>query len=164
VPVSVLSEADIYREGRELARLSDHVIVQIPFVEEGIVPIRKLVADGVKVCTSYICSGAQAFLAAKMGASMLSVQVEDLDAQGEQSAELVSEIRDVIALSDMDCNLAVASPRSSRHFTECMLAGADVTCITPTALRTLMIHSLTDRGIDRFLNDLSRQRRQLSIS
>ena len=61
VPVSVLSEADIYREGRELARLSDHVIVQIPFVEDAIMPIRKLVADGVKVCTSYICSGAQAF-------------------------------------------------------------------------------------------------------
>src|SRR5580704_19321024 len=53
VPVSVLAEADIYREGRELARLSDHVIVQIPFVEDAIMPIRKLVAYGIKVCTSY---------------------------------------------------------------------------------------------------------------
>jgi transaldolase len=149
VPVTGLAEADIYREGRELARLSDHVIVQIPFIEDAIVPIRRLVADGVKVCTSYICSGAQAFLAAKMGASMLSVQVEDLDAQGHESAE---------------CHLAVASPRSSRHFTACLLAGADVTCIAPEALRTLMIHSLTDRGIDRFLSDMSRRRKPLSVS
>jgi transaldolase len=164
VPISVLAEADIYRYGRELARLSDQVVVQIPFVEDAIMPIRKLVADGIKVCASYICSGAQAFLAAKIGASMLSVQVEYLDAQGQRSAELVSDIRDVIALADMECHLAVESPSNSRHFTECLLAGADIVCLTPMTLRILMTHSLTDRRIDRFLRDLTRRQKPWNIS
>ena len=74
---------------------------------------------------------------------MLSVQVEDTWMYKDNGAqELVSEIHDVIARSDMECHLAVASPRNSRHFTECLLAGADVTCITATALRALMTHSL----------------------
>ena len=51
VTVQVISiEADgMYREGRELARIADNVVVEIPMIEEGLIATRRLVADGVRV-------------------------------------------------------------------------------------------------------------------
>ena len=74
VPVSAINGADIYREARELAHASEHAIVQIPFVEDAVAPMRKLVADGIKVCATHVYSGAQAFIAAKLGASMIAIR------------------------------------------------------------------------------------------
>jgi len=96
VPVAAINGADIYREGRDIARASEHAVVQIPFVEDAVSPIRKLVADGVKVCATHIYSGAQAFIAAKLGASMVAIDVRDIDAQGRPSGEAVAQIRAVI--------------------------------------------------------------------
>lgn len=164
VPVSALSGPDIYRDARELTRGTDRVIVQIPFVEDAVTPIRKLVADGVRVCATYIYSGAQAFLAAKIGATMVMVQVHDLDAHGRSSGQVVGEIRRVLDQSnDVECDLVVSAPSSATHLTECLLAGADIACASPEALRALMVHSLTDRGVDRFLSDLSRRHKPRSV-
>jgi transaldolase len=163
VPVAAVIGGDIYREGRELARISDQVIVQIPFVEDALVPIGKLVSDGVRVCATHVYSGAQAFLAGKIGALMVMAHVDEVDAHGQNSAQLVSNIRAVIDRAGLECDLFVSLPRSSTHFTECLLAGADTVCTTAEKLRELMIHTLTDRGVDRFLSDLSRRHKPRSI-
>jgi transaldolase len=157
VPVTAFSENEIYREARELARVADHVIVQVPFVEDAIGAIRRLVADGVQVCASYVYSGVQAYFAAKVGATMVAVQVADLDAHGQRSAQVVGEIRDVLDQADLECDLMISTPRSSNHFTESLLAGADSICLTPEIMSELMLNSLTDRGVDRFLSDVSRR-------
>lgn len=157
VPVTAFSENEIYREARELARVADHVIVQVPFMEDAIGAIRKLVADGIKVSASYVYSGVQAFFAAKIGATMVVVQVADLDAHGQRSAQVVGEIRDVLNQADLECDLMVSSPRSSNHFTEALLAGADTICLSPEMMSELMLNSLTDRGVDRFLSNMSRR-------
>ena len=74
VTVQVISiEADgMYREGRELARIADNVIVELPMIEEGLVATRRLVADGVRVNVTLVFNAAQALLAAKAGASFVS--------------------------------------------------------------------------------------------
>jgi transaldolase len=163
VPVGAILGDEVYREGRELARISDLVTVQVPFVEDTVHPIRKLVAEGVRVCTTYVYSGVQAFLAAKVGAVMTMMHVDDLDAHGQHSARVVAEVREVIDRANLECDLLVASPRSSTHLTECLLAGADTVCTTREMLATFMTHSLTDRGIDRMLSSLSKRHRPRSI-
>ena len=45
---------------------------------------------------------------------------------------------------------------SASEFTRCVLAGADGVVLTPETLRALLVHPLTDRGVDRLLNTLSR--------
>jgi transaldolase len=146
-----------------LARASDQVIIQIPFVEDALAPIGKLVADGIRVCATHVYSGAQAFLAGKIGASMVMAHVDEVDAHGQNSARLVSDIRAVIDRADLECDLFVSLPRSSTHFTECLLAGADTVCTTTEKLREFMLHTLTDRGVDRFLSDLSRRHKPRSV-
>lgn len=157
VPVAAVTSADIYQEARELARLSDQIIVQIPLMEDAILPLRRLCAEGVRVSANYVYNGAQAFLAAKAGAVMVGVPADDLEAQGHRTAHFVNEIRDVLDAGDLECELAVVAPCNPTSFTECLLAGADTICVTPAVLQSLMLHSLTDRAVDRFMSDLSRR-------
>jgi transaldolase len=163
VPVSAISGADIYREARDIARVSEHAIVQIPFVEDAVSPIRKLVEDGVRICATQVYSGAQAFVAAKLGASMVATDVREIDAQGRPSAEMVAQIRAVIDKCRLECDVAVTAPQSSIAFTNYLLAGADVAYVTPELFGSLLVHSLTDRGVDRYLSALSRRHKPRSL-
>lgn len=162
-PVAAVLGGDVYRDGRELARTSDSVIVQIPFLEDTIPSIRRLVAEGVRVCASYVFSGAQAFFAAKVGAMMVGVDVQELDAHGRRSADVVREIRAVLDRSGMECDLAVTAVQNSVGFSDYLLAGADTAVVSPELLNQLILHPLTDRGVDRFLSALSKRHRARTL-
>lgn len=159
VEVGAISSDDMYHAARELSRISDNVVVQLPLVEDALVPMHRLSAEGVGICATYVFNGAQAVLAAKAGASMVRVSLHDLDAQGQTSTNAVTEIRSLLAASECECDVMVASPRTTTQFTECITAGAQIICIEPSVLRSLLLHPLTDRGLDRFLSSLSRRPR-----
>jgi|SRR5688572_14818499 len=157
VEVAAIDGDDMYREARELAKISDHIIVQLPLVEDAIAPMHRLSLEGVGVCANFVFTGAQAVLAAKAGASTVRVSLNDLDAQGQTSANAVTDIRALLEASECECDVMVASPSSSTQFTECIAAGAQIVSIRPDILHSLLLHPLTDRGVDRFLSSLSRR-------
>jgi transaldolase len=161
IPVCVAVEAidagDMYREARELAKISDHVVIQLPLVDDAIAPMHRLSMEGVDVCANFVFNGAQAVLAAKAGASMVRVSLQDLDAQGQTSTDAVSEIRSLLEASDCECDVMVASPSTTTQFTECVAAGAQIVSIRPSVLNSLLLHPLTDRGVDRFLSGISKR-------
>ena len=157
VEVGAIDASDMYREARELAKISDHVIIQLPLVEDAVAPMHRLSLEGVRVCANFVFNGAQAVLAAKAGASMVRVSLQDLDAQGQTSADAVSEIRMLLESSDCECDVMVASPSTTTQFTECVSAGAQVVSIRPQVLHSLLLHPLTDRGVDRFLSGISKR-------
>lgn len=159
VEVGAVSEADMYNEARELSRISDHIVVQLPLVEDAIGPMHRLSMEGVGVCANFIFNGAQAVLAAKAGASIVRVSLQDLDAQGQTSASAVTEIRSLLEASDCECDVMVASPATTAQFTECITAGAQIVSIRPEILHSLLLHPLTDRGVDRFLSRIGRRSR-----
>src|SRR5256886_4402314 len=69
VPVGAVTSSDIYAEARELAKVSDHIVVQIALVEDSLIPIARLSAEGVIVCATFVVNAAQATIAAKAGAT-----------------------------------------------------------------------------------------------
>lgn len=157
VEVRAISGDEMYREARELARISDHLVIQLPLVEDAVEPMHRLSLEGVDICANFVFNGAQAVLAAKAGASMVRVSLHDLDAQGQTSADAVTEIRSLLHSSECECDVMVASPATSTQFTECISAGAQIVCVRPDVLQSLLLHPLTDRGVDRFLSGLSRR-------
>ena len=163
VPVSAISSNDIYREARDIARVSEHAVVQVPFLDDAITPIRKLVGDGVRVCATHVHSGAQAFIAAKLGASTVAIDVREIDTQGRPSAEVVAQVRAVIDKSGLECDVMVTPAQNSMSFTSYLLAGADTAIVTPELFASLMVHSLTDRGVDRDLNELSKRHKPRGV-
>lgn len=157
VEVRAISGEEMYREARELSRISDHLVIQLPLVEDAVEPMHRLSLEGADICANFVFNGAQAVLAAKAGASMVRVSLQDLDAQGQTSADAVTEIRSLLHASECECDVMVASPATSTQFTECISAGAQIVSIRPDVLQNLLLHPLTDRGVDRFLSGLSRR-------
>lgn len=162
VEVGAISSDDLYYAAHDLAKISDHVVVQLPLVEDALAAMHRLSAEGVDVCATYVFNGAQAVLASKAGASMVRISLHDLDAQGQTSTDAVTEIRSLLAVSECECDVMVASPRTTTQFTECVAAGAQIVCVEPDVLRSLLLHPLTDRGLDRFLSSLSKRPRSLA--
>ena len=159
VTVGAVNGDDIYRDARELAKLSDHVIVQIPFVEDAVSAIRKLSAEGVRVGATLVFNAAQAILAAKAGASMIATALDQLDLYGHDGLEVVRELRSVFADGRVECDVMALNPRDATQFAGCAIAGADSVALPPQLVRTLLLHPLTDRGLDQFLSELARGHR-----
>jgi transaldolase len=157
VPVGAITSSDIYAEARELAKVSDHVVVQIPLVEDSLVPIARLTAEGVIVCATFVFSAAQAIIAAKAGAAAVRVTLDELENYGQTGTTVLAEIKNALDAADEECDVMAASPRTAVQFAECTMAGADIICITPDSLRNLIVHPLSDRGIDKFLSQLAKR-------
>jgi transaldolase len=159
VTVQVISiEADgMYREGRELARIADNVVVEIPMIEEGLVATRRLVADGIRVNVNLVFNAAQALLAAKAGASFVSPFIGRLDDTGIDGTGVLADVRTIFDRFGVECEVVAACIRSVHRFLDSARLGADSAAIPPSVLREMMVHPLTDLGLDRFLSDWSKR-------
>jgi transaldolase len=145
----------MYREGKELARLADNIVVKIPMIEDGLAAARRLAAEGIDVSVTLVFSAMQGLLAARAGAAYVSPLVGPLDDAGQDGMEVVGQLRAIFRSYDVEAQVVAASLRHPRHALQAALAGADVGAVPPDVLRQLLLHPLTDRGLDRFLNDWS---------
>lgn len=146
----------MYREGKELARLAEKIVVAVPMIEEGLAAARRLATDGIAVNVTLVFSAMQALLAAKAGASCVSPFVGRLDDIGHDGVEVVRQIRAIFRNYEIETEVLAASLRHPAHALQAALAGADIGTMPASVLRQLLLHPLTDRGIDQFLNDWSR--------
>jgi transaldolase len=148
-----------YRDGKELAKLSDQIVVQLPLVEDTLGAMRRLQADGIRVAATHVFNSAQALLAARAGASSVVTEVDRLDAAGHDGVAMVSELRTAFDSSDAECDVVALHVSSPAQFGACAVAGADAVAVSADLCRALLVHPLTDRGIDEFLGDVARLRR-----
>ena len=141
-----------------MAKLSDQIVVQVPLVEDSIGSIHRLCSDGVRVAATLVFNGAQGLLAAKAGAASVITVVDHLDQAGFSGVEVVRELRSVFDAGHTECDVIAVGPTSASQLCDCVLAGADAVAVEAAALRALLVHPLTDRGLDQLLNDLSKSR------
>ncbi|MBE0595481.1 MAG: fructose-6-phosphate aldolase [Gemmatimonadales bacterium] len=146
----------MYREGRELAKIADNIVVKIPMIEDGLVATRRLVADGIKVNVTLAFSSVQCLVAAKAGATYVSPFLGRLDDIGHDSMDIIRETRLIFDNYQFETGILAASIRHPRHVADAAMLGADVATIPTAVLKKILLHPLTDRGLDQFLNDWSR--------
>jgi len=154
--VVALDTAGMYAEGRELARLADNIVVKIPMLEEGMVAVRRLSADGIKVNVTLAFSSVQCLIAAKAGATYVSPFLGRLDDVGEDGMAVIRETRTIFDNYGYETEILAASIRHPRHVAEAAMLGADAATMPTDVLKKLLLHPLTDRGLDQFLNDWSK--------
>jgi transaldolase len=155
--VPAIDAAEIYKGAKDLGKVAEHLIIAVPFIEDAAPAIRRLAADGVTVAATLVYSATQGILAAKAGASMVTIAVDALESVGQDATAVVRELRAAFDHHATECDIAAAGPATSASFSACAAAGADLAILTPPALRSLLQHPLTDRGLDRFLGDISRR-------
>jgi transaldolase len=153
----VAVDADgMYSEGRELARIAENIVVKIPMIEDGLAATRRLVADGIKVNVTLAFSSVQCLLAAKAGATYVSPFLGRIDDIGHDAMDVIRETRLIFDNYQYETEILAASIRHPRHVAEAALLGADVATIPTGVLKKMLLHPLTDRGLDQFLNDWSK--------
>ena len=157
--VQSLDASDAYRDGKELAKISDQIVVQLPLVEDTLGAMRRLQADGVRVAATHVYNTAQALLAVRAGASSVVTRIDQLDAAGHDGVAVLRDLRSAFASSNAECDVVAVYPASPTQFGACALAGADAVALTGDLCRALLVHPLTDRGVDQFMGDVARLRR-----
>ena len=156
-PVSaevVALDADaMVKEGKELAKIAENIVVKIPMLESGMVAVRRLTAEGIRTNVTLCFSSIQCLIAAKAGASYVSPFIGRLDDVGQEGMEVIREARVIFDNYNFETEILAASLRHPRHVIDAAMIGADVATLPPDVLKKLLLHPLTDRGLEQFLAD-----------
>ena len=67
--------------------------------------------------------------------------------------DLIREISDIFAVTDLDTQIIAASVRNPVHVTDCALAGCDIATVPYSVIEQMVMHPLTDAGIAKFQAD-----------
>ena len=148
-----LDAEKIIAESRELAKISDQIVIKIPATAEGLIAVRRLESEGIRTNVTLIFSPMQALLAAKAGASFVCPFVGRLDDTSVTGMELIEQMVAIYHNYDLSTEIIVASIRSVLHVRDAALIGAHAATIPLSVIEQLIKHPLTDRGIEQFLAD-----------
>ena len=140
-------------EGRRLAGIHDNVVVKAPMTQEGIRATAQLSREGIRCNVTLCFSPAQALLAAKAGAYIVSPFVGRLEDLSQPGLDLIRTITQIYKNYSFSTQVLVASVRSPFHVVEAARAGADIVTLPSKVLEMLFRHPLTDKGLAQFLED-----------
>ena len=141
-------------EARALEQIHENVVVKIPLIKAGIKALRALDEEGIRTNCTLCFSPTQALLAAKAGADYISPFIGRIDDISSDGMTLIEEIRQIYDnYEGLDTEILAASIRHPTHVKRSALAGADVATMPFETLTALLDHPLTDRGLERFLED-----------
>jgi transaldolase len=151
--VTAIDVAGMLQEGREIAKIDQHMIVKVPLTRAGIQACKALSGEGIRVNVTLCFSAAQALLAAKAGATYISPFVGRLDDIATNGMDLIREIVDIYNNYDFTTEVLVASCRHPIHIVEAARMGADICTCPPAVIDQLFNHPLTNIGLEKFLKD-----------
>jgi transaldolase len=140
-------------EGRRLSKIHKNIVVKIPLIPEGIVAVSALSREGIRVNVTLCFSAAQALLAAKAGAYIISPFIGRIDDIGWPGMELIKEIKTIYTNYGYKTQILSASIRGTLHVVDSAKAGADIGTMPFKVLEQLFHHPLTDKGLAQFLSD-----------
>lgn len=143
----------IIKEGKELAKIDDKIVVKVPMIKEGIKAIKKFNSEGIRTNCTLVFSPGQAILAAKAGASYLSPFIGRLDDISQDGLDLIAQVRHIYDNYGFETEILAASIRHTMHLIKCAEIGADVVTCPLKVIMDLLKHPLTDSGLEKFLAD-----------
>jgi transaldolase len=144
---------NIMKEGKELAKIDDKIVVKIPMIKEGIKAIKKFSSEGIRTNCTLIFSSGQAIVAAKAGAAYVSPFIGRLDDIGQDGMEMIGQLVKIYNNYGFETEILAASVRHAIHLLKCAELGVDVATCPLSVITGLLKHPLTDSGLAKFLAD-----------
>ena len=141
------------KEGRELARIDDKIVVKVPMIKDGVKAIKWFTDNGIRTNCTLVFSAGQAILAAKAGAAYVSPFIGRIDDSGWDGVQLIEQIVQIFSIQGYKTEVLAASIRNPNHIIQCAAAGADVCTCPLESILGLLKHPLTDIGLAKFLED-----------
>ena len=144
---------EMITEGLRLAKIHKNIVVKVPLIEEGIKAASALFKEGIRVNVTLCFSAAQALLAAKAGAYIVSPFVGRVDDIGWPGMDLISDIVKIYSNYGYKTQVLAASIRGPRQVVEAAKIGVHICTLTYKVLEQMFHHPLTDKGLEQFLSD-----------
>ena len=149
---------EMVKQAKELS--GDNVVVKIPVENEFGEPcfgvIRELEGQNIKVNATAVMSFGQVMLAAKVGATFISIFAGRIADEGGNSNMVITESVRWLREWGYKSEIIVGSIRSVGDIINAALSGADIITIPPQYLEKLYDHKYTRETVKQFMVDANK--------
>ena len=118
-----------------------------------IIAAQAFAKEGIRTNVTLCFSAAQAIVAAKAGAHIVSPFVGRVDDMGFPGVDVLSDILTIYRNYGFKTQVLAASVRGPLHLVQAAKAGAHIVTLTLKVLEQVFQHPLTEKGLERFLKD-----------
>jgi transaldolase len=144
--VTAMDAPTMIQQGRELRKISEHVVVKLPTTPDGLTACKALTGEGHPVNMTLCFSAPQALLTARAGATYVSPFLGRVDDISWDGMQLIRDIRLILDMHNLKTQIIAASIRHPMHVVDAAKAGAHIGTMP-------VKHPLTDAGIEKFNAD-----------
>jgi transaldolase len=166
VEVTTNDRKKMIEQARTFARWAQNVVVKIPVINENgescLGVISALNREGILVNTTAILSFNQAILAAKAGATYVSIFAGRVADEGNDPALLIRNVRQWLDVWDYTSKIIVGSIRTVMDIQAAALAGAHIITIPPPFLAKMVDHKYTRETVRQFNQDADKALAQIA--
>ena len=148
-----LDHKGMVEEADKLSKIHKNIVIKLPMTLEGLKATKILSQKGIKTNVTLIFSATQALLAARAGATYVSPFVGRLDDIGKDGIELIAEITEIFDVNAIETEIIVASVRNPIHALQAARIGAHIATVPYKVIKQMILHPLTDKGIETFMKD-----------
>lgn len=148
---------EMYSQAVEITSWAPNIVVKIPVITTQGDPtlgvIARLVQAGVKVNATACLSFNQAMLAAKAGATYVSIFAGRISDEGADPSEVITNTAQWLKIWNLPSKIIVGSIRETMNVQKAALAGAHVVTVPPKFLRQMIDHKYSRFTVAQFLAD-----------
>lgn len=159
VSVEVITNdlSEMVRQAREFASWASNIVIKIPILNEDGAPclevIKTLEEEGIRVnCTACMSFG-QAVLAAKAGATYVSLFGGRISDEGHDAPKVIKMAREWLDLWGYKSRIIVGSIREVINIQDAAVAGAHVITIPPKFMAKMVDHKYSRYTVGQFVRD-----------
>lgn len=160
-PLSVEVTTDdldgMLKQARQLAGWADNIVIKVPQTNSKGIPcysvMHKLENEGIKVNATAAMSIGQVFIAAKSGATYISIFAGRVTDEGGDASEIIGNAVGWLERWEYKSKIIVGSIRSVGDIIQAALAGAHIITIPPQFISKMVDHRNTRATVVQFLND-----------
>jgi transaldolase len=142
--------ADMIKEAKKIAALSENFVIKIPCNLEGLKAAKALEEEGIRTNVTLVFSPSQAIQAGRIGAKFVSPFVGWKEASGEDTFGYMSQLVNIYREKGYETEIIVAALRTGKQIAEAAEMGADIVTCGLAVFEDSFTHPFTDLGLKRF--------------
>jgi transaldolase len=150
----MLSQAKVFESWAQ------NIVIKIPQINQDGVPcysvMKQLEEEGIRVNATAAMSIGQVMLAAKAGATYISIFAGRISDEGGDSSNVISDSVDWLERWNYKSKIIVGSIRSVGDAISAALAGAHIVTIPPPMLTKMADHQYTRETVRQFISDANK--------
>jgi transaldolase len=166
VEVTSNDRKEMLLQARTFAGWAQNIVVKIPVINEygesclGV--IHALNLEGILVNATAILSFNQAILAAKAGATYVSIFAGRVADEGNDPAMVIRNVRQWLDAWGYSAKIIVGSIRAVMDVQSAAIAGAHIITIPPQFLGKMVDHKYTRETVSQFVSDANKALEQIA--